>query len=70
MPFGLDVRPFGERKTHSAKDADGAIEHLGEGMERADFGDGSGQRNIDVGQRLGFFLAPKPVGGFGDGRGN
>ena len=37
MPFVLDVRTFGEREPHSAKNADRAIEHLGERVERADF---------------------------------
>ena len=36
MPFVFHVRAFGERETHPAKDADRAIEHLGERMERPD----------------------------------
>ena len=38
MPFGLDIRPFGESETHSPKNSDPAVEHLGERMERAELG--------------------------------
>ena len=43
MPFGLDIRSFGESETHSPKNSDRAIEHLGERMERAELGCGAGE---------------------------
>ena len=43
MPFGFDVRAFREREPHSPENADPAVEHLGEGMERAELGGGAGK---------------------------
>ncbi len=51
MPFVLDVRTLGERETHPAKNADRAIEHLGERVKRAYFVRRAGQRNIEIDQR-------------------
>ena len=36
MPFVLDIRPFREREPHPTKNADRAVEHLGERMKRPD----------------------------------
>ena len=50
MPFRFDIRPFRERESHPAKNADAAVEHLGEGVKRAELGGGAGKRDVDVGQ--------------------
>ena len=43
MPFGLDIRSFGKSETHSPKNSDSAVQHLGERMERAGLGCGAGE---------------------------
>ena len=35
MPFGLDVRAFGERESHSPENRDATIQHLRERMKGA-----------------------------------
>ncbi len=38
MPFRFDVGSIRQRESHAAKNRDGAIEHLGEGMKRTELG--------------------------------
>ncbi len=54
MPFVLDIRTLGEGKAHPVKNPDGAIEHLGERMNRADVVRRTGERNVDLGEGAGF----------------
>src|SRR5438094_6304603 len=59
MPFVFNVRPVCEREAHSPKNFDRALPHLGEWMQRADLMRTSRERDIDPGERFGFFSRTK-----------
>src|SRR6202022_2739844 len=74
MPLIFDVWSIGEDEAHAAKNVDRAIEHLGEGMKRAALVGSARQRDVDVDERVRFFLPAKLFGAFfncsGDGFAN
>src|SRR5438477_9721656 len=59
VPFGLDVRAFGECEPHPPENRDAAIEHLREWMKRTALMRCARKRDIDVGNRSGFFFGAK-----------
>ena len=59
MPFGLDVRAFGERESHSAENLDPAIEHLRERMKRAALVRCARKRDVDIGNAADSFVGAK-----------
>ena len=58
MPFVFDIRPIREREPHSAKNADGAVEHLGERVEGTDLARRAGERDVDLGERFSSLARP------------
>src|SRR5438552_4367848 len=59
VPFVFNVRSVSEREAHSPKNLDRPLEHLRERMERADFVLRSGQRDVDLSERIRFLLRSK-----------
>src|SRR4029078_9385075 len=49
MPFGLDVRAFGERESHSPENRDATIQHLCERMKGAALMRCARERKINIG---------------------
>ena len=69
MPFGLDVRAFGQRESHPPENRDAAIEHLCERMKRAALMRRARKRKINIGNSGGFLFGAKIFGaGFNCGR--
>ena len=59
MPFVLDIRPIRKREPHPMKDADGAVEHLGERMKGSDLMRRAGERDVDPGERADLLRGPQ-----------
>src|SRR5438105_15448817 len=69
MPFGLDVRAFGEREPHPPENRGAAIEHLCKRMKRTALMRCARKRKINIGNRGGFLFGAKVFGAsFDSGR--
>src|ERR1044071_8996792 len=57
IPFGFDIRTFGERETHAPEDLNSALMHLMKRVQRTNLVWCSRKRDVDARERFGFFFS-------------